>query len=205
MSPDCLLTEAGSVSGVQVDDNPSRGTRGDVRVVANDNVHCQHVNSVFAWNGNGGFEFGYVVGYSNCAGYRNTFYSAPRPFWWAYNSQGGYVGCGVFTGRSLAQAQFDTFRASDTNGNGEWGSWINGIELQPGGILLDFSTAANGFGMERGNGGDEGYSRFEDLSEYHVSNGWTHWDDLRLNGPTGDSDPDYNLNEINNFTATIDD
>jgi hypothetical protein len=167
-------------------------------VIVNDDVHCQHISSIYVRNGFGGFEFGYVVGYSNCPGYRGTFYVNPKPFFWAVDSGGGFAGCRVWTGRSLDQGTFQDFRSSDINADYYWGSWLNGEELQPNGVLMDFSRGKNGFGMERGNPGDDGYSRFNELNEYHDGNGWTRFDDLRL---LVDNDPKYMLDVINDYTA----
>ena len=66
--------------------------------------------------------------------------------------------------------------------------------------MLDFNTAVNGFSMERATSSDSGYAIFDDLSEYHEANHWSHWDNMSHNG---DSDPDYNLHIINAYTAEI--
>lgn len=44
--------------------------------------------------------------------------------------------------------------------------------------------------MERGDDADSGYTRFRNLDEYHVGNGWTVWNDLTR---AIDVDPDYRL------------
>lgn len=197
---ECLTPEAGAVSAKQVDSYTwtSRGTRSDVRVINGDGVDCQHISSVFAWNGVGGFEFGYVIGFSNCPGHTGQFFNNPKKMFWAFNSQGSFVGCRVWENDSLPEETFQNFRGSDINANGEWGSWYNGNELQPNGVLLDFSSAMNGWGMERGDRTDDGYARFNELSEYHDNGGWSRWDDQRLNA---DSDPDYDYDEINDYTG----
>jgi hypothetical protein len=173
------------------------------RVIATSDVHCQHISSIHVWNGTGGIEFGYVIGYSNCPGYTGTYYHDPKPFYFAFNSSGFFVGCRVWTGRSLEQASLQTFRVSDTNGNYHWGSWLDGEELQPDGVMLDFNQGKNGLGMERGNPGDDGFSRFEKVSEYHPNSpgdGWSRLDDLRL---LRDTDPKYKFDVVNEYTGRM--
>ena len=197
----CLNPEYGAVSAKQVDAYTftSRGTRSDVRVIDGAGVDCQHISSIFAWNGSGGFEVGYVIGYSNCPGHTGQFFVNPKKMYWAFNSQGTFVGCNVWEGASLPEATFQTFQGSDSNANGYWGFWYNGTNLQPNGVLLDFNSAMNGWGMERGDSSDDGYARFNELSEYHDNTpGWSRWDDQRLNS---DSDPVLDYNEINNYTG----
>ena len=46
-------------------------------------------------------------------------------------------------------------------------------------------------GMERGNPNDSGRTVFQNMDEYHDSNGWTQWNDLRL---SKDRDLEYRLN-----------
>jgi hypothetical protein len=199
-SSTCLDSEEGAIAAHQIDSYTwtSRGTQSNSWVILNDDVHCQHISSIYVWNGSGGFEFGYVIGYSNCPGYRGTFYQNPKPFYWAVDSGGGHISCRVWTGRNLPQATYEVFRASDTNANYYWGPWLNGEELLPSGVLTDFRSGKNGFGMERGNPGDNGYSRFNELNEYHDSNGWSRFDDLRL---MVDNDPKYKYDEINSYTG----
>jgi hypothetical protein len=198
----CLNTEEGAISGKQVDSYSwtSRGTRADVRVVGNSDVVCQHISSLFVWNGNGGAEFGYVIGYSNCAGYTGTFRSNAKPFIYVRTASGTQHGCKVFTGRNLPQQTYQSMRISDKNADYRWGPWLNGEELLPGsqGYVLDFNQGMNGFGMERGNPPDPGYSRNNNLEEYHDGNGWSPWDDLRKNSA---SDPDYKFKEWNTTTG----
>lgn len=198
----CLSTEAGAISGRQVDGytHSSRGTRADVRVIVNDDVVCQHISSLFVWSGRGGAEFGYVLGYSNCSGYTGTFYTNAKPFIYVRTAAGTQQGCKVFTGRNLTQGSYQTMRISDINADYRWGPWLNGEELLPGtaGYLLDFNEGMNGFGMERGNAPDPGYSRNNDLEEYHDGNNWSLWDDVRLNGA---NDPDYKFMEWDTHTG----
>lgn len=200
-APGCLTPEAGAISAKQVDNYTwtSHGTRSEVRVINGAGVDCQHISSIFTWNGAGGFEFGYVIGYSNCPGHTGQYFTNPKKMFWAFTSQGSFVACNVWEGASLPEATFQTFQGSDTNANGYWGSWYNGNELQPNGVLLDFNSGMNGWGMERGDASDDGYARFNELSEYHDNTpGWSRWDDQRLNN---DVDPDWHYDEINDYTG----
>jgi hypothetical protein len=195
-NPDCTATEAGTISGKQVDGYTytSRGTRADVRVTDSVGIGCQHVSPIFLWNGNGGVEFGWLVGYSNCTGYKGVFYTKPKPFFWVRDSTGTLQWCKVWTGTNLPTQAYQSMRVSDVNADYVWGPWLNGQELLPGsqGVLLDFSQGSNGFGMERGDSGDNGYTRNNALSEYHDNGGWSPWDDVR---PLSDNDLLYRFQE----------
>lgn len=192
--PTCTNTEAGAISGRQVDDytRTSGGTRADVRVIVNDDVVCQHVSSLFVWNGLGGAEFGYVIGFSNCTGYTGSFYENAKPFFFVRTAPGTQEGCKLFGGINLPQGTYQSMQTSDQNGDKRWGPWLNGEQLLPGdqGYVLDFNQGMNGFGMERGNGPDPGYSRNNNLEEFHNSNTWTLWDNISQNA---NSDPRYVL------------
>jgi len=191
----------GTVGMTQVDAAAvtSRGTRSSVRVISPSTTDCQHVASVYIDNGRGGFEFGYVIGYSQCPGYTNHFYIHPHRFWWAYKSNGALVGCRVFAG-NLPEASYQTFRASDTDADYYWGAWYNGSNLTPNGVPLDFHEGVNVAAMERATSSDPGYARFNAMSEYHDGNAWSVWDDL---SSAGDNDPDYHLRKINPHTGVI--
>jgi len=196
VGPTCLNGgDYGALSMEQVDGYTfdSRGTRSHVAVIKPDNVHCQHVSSTYVWNGSGSFEFGYLIGYSNCPGFQGHYYVHPHRFWWAMYSTGAFRGCGVFSG-SVPEGTYQTFRGSDENGNYYWGAWYNGTNLQPSGVKLDFNQGMNGAGMERALSSDSGYSRFNQLSEYHDGNGWSYFDDLRVGV---NRDPSYHFHEVN--------
>jgi hypothetical protein len=199
---ECLGTEAGAVSAKQVDGYTltGHGTRSDVRIINGNGVDCQHVSSIYTWNGSGGFEVGYLIGFSNCPGHTGRYFTHPKKFYWAVSSQGTFEGCNVWEGTSLPEDTFQTFRGSDINANKRWGFYYNGTELQPDGIALDFSSGVNGWGMERGDRTDDGYARFNELSEYHTNTpgGWSHWDDQRL---IVDRDPDFDYSEIDDYTG----
>ena len=165
------------------------GNRGKLLVPEGD-AQCQRINSLYVQTTQGGyFEFGWVIGWSNCAGFRNQFYHEATPFaWWTNNS--GATGCRVFENRNPDGDQYHNFRVSDLNSNTYWGSWLNGSELQPSGVNLDFSQGLGAVGMERGDAGDNGYTRFLNLTEYHDGNQWSQWDNLVQNV---DTDPGYRL------------
>ncbi|GAB3853519.1 hypothetical protein GCM10028801_06290 [Nocardioides maradonensis] len=194
--------DAGAISGAQVDGGPTytaSGTRADVWVVPVSSVDCQHIQSLFTWssNGLGGFEAGYLIGYSNCQGYTGHFYSTPHLFYWAYRSDHVLSGCAVLDA-TVDSGTSPTIRGSDTDRNGYWSAFLNGNNLMPNGIPLDFTQGANGWGMERGATTDNGYSHFNNLSEYHANTGWSTWDEMQRNA---DSDPGWHYVEVNSYTG----
>jgi hypothetical protein len=191
----CLNTEAGRINAVQRDSYTykARGTRASVGIIAPSGVSCQHIGSVFVFAGSGFFEFGYVIGYSNCSGHRGKFFKEPTLFWWAVNSRGQYVGCNVWETLHPLPGTMREFRASDLDANRYWGAWYIGKELMPSGVKLDFTEGANAAGMERGDANDNGYQRFESLSEWHPGSPgdhWSGWDNITQNR---DIDPSYRL------------
>ncbi|MFT4080993.1 MAG: hypothetical protein QM638_00255 [Nocardioides sp.] len=217
--PFCALSSASAEQGVacvndgdygqnvgveqpnQTYSDDSRGTRSQVWVAAG--AACQRISSVYVRSSNltGSFEFGYLIGYSNCSPYRNHFYTEPTLFFWAINSDGSLVSCGVFSDRHPTSKQYDAFRVSDTNGNTYWGSYFNGNELQSSGVDMNFSKGYNWVATERGAAADDGYTRFNNLAEYHDSNGWTSWDNA-----VGryDTDPDYDVSTPDANTVIVD-
>lgn len=169
--------------------NNSRGTISSM-LVASGPTPCQRISSIYVQTAQGGsFEFGWVIGYSNCT---DRTYSAPTMFCWARNNDGSRR-CGVWGARPLAQGQWDTFRVSDTDANTYWGSYINGESLQPAGVNMDFSQGYSITAMERGASTDSGRARWHNLSEYHDGNGWSSWDNAALGR---DADPDYFLQRL---------
>lgn len=165
------------------------GNRGSL-LVPNRNAACQQINSVYVQTLQGGsFEFGWIIGWSNCAGYRTQFYHEPTAFaWWTNNN--GTGSCRVFETRTPSAGNYHQFRASDVDNNSYWGAWLNGVELQPNGVNMDFTQGLGAIGMERGDDADSGYTSFRNMQENHDSNGWTAWNNLSLNR---DLDPDYRL------------
>ena len=190
----------GAINSAQFSDNEAknRGTSATVSVVAPSKVSCQHITSVYGLHGQGFFEFGYLIGFTNCNG--NThYYTKPVGFWTAVNSNGVWVGCGVFGGKTRPPASSNhAFRASDINRNYYWGAWYDGHEWQPNGVLMDFNSSRNAVSMERATSSDTGYAKFTDMSEYHDVNGWTHWDNI---GTGTDADPTYSPHYPNHHQA----
>jgi hypothetical protein len=162
---------------------------------------CQRVSSIYIFSPSlaGWFEFGYLVGYSNCAGYTDFFYENPTLFYWS-RTNSGTTRCRVWENRHPVSGQYDAFRASDINSNTYWGSYLNGEERQPDGVNMDFARGWNYLGMERGHRDDGGFARFNELQEYHDGNGWTRSDDL---SPCCETDPDYHLDVINDYTGRV--
>lgn len=161
------------------------GNRGDL-LVPETNTQCQRINSVYVQTVQGGsFEFGWVIGWSSCT---DEYYHEATAFaWWVQNT--GARGCRVFA-RKPTGGQHHNFRSSDLNSNSYWGGWLNGDELQPNGVNMDFTQGIGAIGMERGDDADSGYTHFRNMDENHDSNGWTQWNDL---SPNLDFDPDYRL------------
>ena len=89
------------------------------------------------------------------------------------NSTGQPAGCRVFASRQPS-AGTHTFRISDTNGNFYWGPWFDGEELEPSGVLLDFTTGASYVGMERGSAADSPNAEWWALGGWR-SGGWQQW------------------------------
>jgi hypothetical protein len=173
-----------------------RGTRASVRI-GNGPTPCQRISSIYVQSPTGGglFEFGWVIGYSNCS---NQTYSHPHLFYWSIQRSTGASQCRVWTSPTPTEAQYDTLQVSDTNANSYWGSYFNGGNLQPNGINMDFARGWSTVAMERGGTNDDGYARWNELSEYHDGNGWSYWD----NGTqVVDNDPAYHLEMLNVHSA----
>lgn len=192
-APECLTPgDYGQIGTAEDLDNPTsddaRGTIAEVWVSGG--AACQRISSIYvkspSWNGS--FEFGWVLGYSGCNG---QTYSAPRLFWWATQATSAVTSCGVWANSNLPeQSQSDIFRVSDTNANTFWGSYFNGVSLQPNGVDMDFARGWSTAAMERGSATDGGFAQWDSLREYHDANGWTNWDDANQ---WVDHDPDYHF------------
>lgn len=100
-------------------------------------------------------------------------YSRPTLFRWAELSTGAVVGCRVFTNRQPASG-WHTFRLSDANQNSYWGPYFNGVELEPNGVLLDFTAGTSYVNMERGNANDPGTAEWTALGVYR-NGGFVPW------------------------------
>jgi hypothetical protein len=67
---------------------------------------------------------------------------------------------------------------------------------------MDFSRGFNQVAMERGHHDDICTSYFNELNEYHDSNGWTRWDGL-TSSAAADQDPACHFSKVNNYTGRI--
>lgn len=152
----------------------SSGTRSDL-YVPNGGVNCQHIASIYAGKGSGGAEFGWIRGWSSCeyAGADDQKYTEPTLHAWYFMSTGQKVKCKVYENRQPS-AGFHTFRMSDSNMNGYWGPWIDGTELDPSGVALDFTQGTSWVAMERGNANDPGTAHWTQLKRYAGGN-WYPW------------------------------
>lgn len=177
----------------------NRGTAADVRVISNSLVSCQHVASIYAravLPGQGGIEFAYVIGYSNCSTMNGIYYTTPKLFWWAYFNDGRFAGCGALG--QTADASTQKFSVADTNDNGYWNAFLNNNSL---GLskLLDFHVTDNWWSIERATSADSGYARFDNLSEFHTgTNGWSLWDSQFCGGGPN---PGYSCSHPNPWTG----
>ena len=117
------------------------------QILAVQDVECQRISTIYVASptGNGFFEFGYVLGWSTCDW---SLHSTPTVFS-AWKANNGSSACTMFNYNPIVQ-QWDTYRASDVNGNTYWGGYFNGIELQPQGVNLDFNQGSGGINVERG-------------------------------------------------------
>lgn len=182
------------------DINNSRATRSDVHV--SDVAFCQRISSVYVFSVNGGsFEYGYVIGWSFCPGEGYDHHQNPTEFWWSVTDNGN-TDCHIWDQRHPNSGQSDNFRVSDINANSYWGSYFNGNELQPSGVNMDFSHGISFIGAERGHSNDNGFARFDDLTEWHTSDEWSHWDHLdRYDAHP--NDPDYHLDILTNHSGRV--
>jgi hypothetical protein len=199
--PACVANgDAGQIAAIE---DPSDSTSDDIRgtrssVYVGDNpTSCQRISSIYVKSPsfNGSFEFGWVMGYSNCTG--NT-YVHPHSFYWAVQASTGAITCGVWTSHLPTEDAYSTFRASDIDANTYWGSYFNGTSLQPNGVNMDFARGHSVTGMERGATADSGFARWNNLEEYHDANGWTNWDNA---SQWVDRDPAYHFHRIDAHTA----
>lgn len=182
MPSSCLSGgDYGDISGIRTAATThNHGTSSSVYVQSSSAVVCQRISSIFAWHGSGGFEFGYVVGYSNCSGYTGTFYSTPTAFRWAVDSNGAFVSCKVMTTIHPATGTYPTFKVEDTNANKVWAPWLGSDELST--ATLNFSNAdAGGWGLERAEPGDSFSSEYDNLKYYSDSTGWTSFNTVHAN------------------------
>ncbi len=199
--PPCVADgDYGTITSVEDIGGPaSTSARGTISrmAVGSAPTNCQHISSIYVGSatGAGGFEAGWVIGYSNCT---DQTYTTPRLFWWAERANGSHL-CNVLG--VLAEGQFDTFRVSDINADTQWGAELNDSSMNPGFVDLDFAQGRSYAAMERGASADNGGARWYDLSEYHDANGWTNWDNA-MNGY--DSDPGYRHLRVNaNNTRSV--
>lgn len=198
-TPKCARDDFGQVGAIEAPGKRSsrtiRGTRSKVWIPPK-KTRCQRVGSVYVYSRSrsGLFEFGYLIGYSNCS--RRT-YHRPRVFYFASTTTGG-TSCYVF-GRKVRPRQFDTLAASDKNGNSVWGGYFNGHQLQPKGERLNFSRGWSVVAVERATRRDNGKARFHKIREYRKGR-WSNWDRLtRVNR----TDPDFKMKRINNHTGHV--
>lgn len=200
----CLNPEYGNLLSVEdvyaTQSDDSRGTRSNVWIV--DGAQCQRISSIYIQPpAGGGYEFGYLVGYSSCAGYTGKFYSEPVLFFTSFTSN-GQKQCAVWQHRDVVPGQYDYLRASDVDGNTYWGGYFNGFEMQPNGVNLDFAKGFNYAGAEQGDANDNGFARFNDLDEYHDGNGWSNWDDFQVDS-FASSNPGWRWNRLTDNSASI--
>lgn len=171
------------VSTPQFDD--SRATASDMWVNGVPKA-CQWVSSIYVLSNQGGFEFGYVMGDMYCHG-THFFLTHPTLFYYAKYASGSLAGCGTLPG-TVTSGNFYKFRASDLDANYQWGGWLNGAELQPAGVGLDFNHGASYVARERRAGDPSGYAQWKNLQEWHAANHWSYWDDADC---LSEDDPTY--------------
>lgn len=197
--PSCLgASDRGSVAAIEdYQGGPvwdkARGTRGDVLIPGSE-TFCQKISSIYVIQGHGGFETGFVEGYSNCTGFTGTWFSQPVPFYWAFDADGVYVGCYLFTSVGLNGGGTDNFRGSDIDQDTYWASFVNGNQLFAG-ASLDFEHGFNQIAEERAKVNDLCLSKFTNMDEYHPTGNWNDFDNLTL-PPGGDQDPDCHFHRI---------
>jgi hypothetical protein len=198
--PGCVANgDYGTIAGVEdPSDSTSddiRGTRSDVQTPAGP-TSCQRISSVYVQTAaGGGFEFGWVIGYSNCSG---STYAHPHLFYWGQYANGTHT-CGMLS-PVPSEGTTHSMRVSDTDGNTYWGAYYQGTQLQPNGVNMDFAKGFSIVAMERGGSNDSGAARWNNLEEYHDGNAWTNWDNAS-NG--GDYDPAYHFNRVNAYTVAV--
>lgn len=202
-APRCIQNgDEGAIATVEdlggsASDN-SRATRSKM-FVGRGPTPCQRITSLYVYSPtfNGGFEFGWVIGYSNCSG---VTYRRPTLFYWAYLNTGERKGCHVWGGRHPKGGRYYRFRVSDINANTYWGSYYRGNALQPHGVNMDFARGWSGAAMERGGRRDHGQTRWNLLNEYHDGNRWSRWDDADL---AADRDPRYRWRRISAYSVRV--
>lgn len=191
----------GQVEGIESDGASAdqlRGVRSDVWVV--NGAACQRISSVIILSPsfNGHFEFGYFRGWiQGCEG--TAHFDRPTVFA-HWNPNTGSTGCRVFEAQHPSDNQTHLFRASDVNADRLWGGWLDGDELQPNGVELDFTRGWGVINTERGHPNDSGSAEFSNIEEYHDSNGWTYTNGLQ---PYYDRDPDYHLRVVNSHHGEV--
>lgn len=172
------------------------GVRADVLVGA-DAVPCGRINSVYVAspNFNNLMEFGWAKGWLSCHGNPGSYtqYGNAIPF--AVGVEPGPNGdhCRHFSGVHPSPGNFHTFRASDSDENSFWGSWLDGNEMQPDGWSLQFTQGVGGINAERQNPQDNGFAHFDQIEE-NINGTWSITNDL---GDRYDTDPDYHFNYVN--------
>jgi hypothetical protein len=203
--PACIANgDYGQVAGIEdpnssVSDD-SRGTFSANHIAAGP-TNCQRISSIYVFSPDfsGDFEFGWVLGWSNCS---QTSYVHPHLFYWAH-TQSGTSTCKVWSSPTPTEGNDDAMRVSDTNANTYWGSYFLGNALQPNGVNMDFSRGWSIVGMERGASSDSGYAKWSELQEYHDGNGWSYWD-VPTAWSVNPRDPNYSFIKIDYRTAKSD-
>lgn len=204
----CLSPEAGALAAYETGSANAQdniATRADMWIPGGP-TDCQRISSIYVLRqfSSGqvvGAEFGVVVGWSSCTsnGYDDQKYGKPRLFYTIFNTNGEKL-CKVYTARDITAETFTVTRISDGNQNGYWGPFFNGNELEPQGVYGGFSSGYSQVGMERGDPGDNGYARWNNLEEF--TNGqWSQWDDVTRG--VNNFDAKYFVEIINNSTVRI--
>lgn len=170
----------------------SRGVRS--KMYAGGTATCQRISSIYiqAPNQNGFVEFGWVLGWSNCS---STTNAVPRLFYWVRNQHTGVEHCGVLSGTNPTPGTSAIYRIEDTDANTQWKALYNGAGVQSG-IDVDFARGWPLVAMERGASSESGYALWDELFEFHDSNGWTQWDHPSV---FVDSDPTYEYTQYSPY------
>lgn len=153
------------------------GTRSDM-FVPGQGVTCQHISSIYIGYLNGGAEFGWIRGWSNCDvnGADQQKYQAPTLFAWYVLTTGSRKTCKVYSNRTPSTGNYHTFRMDDNALNARFGPWIDGTQLESPGVTLDFTTGHSWVAMERGEAADPGIAHWKALEKY-AGGSWYSWSD----------------------------
>jgi hypothetical protein len=175
----------------------SRATRSDVWI-ADDGANCQRISSIYvvSLNGVSTFEFGYVVGWSNCDDY---FHPLPTLFYWSQVTATTYS-CGTYPTHPTG-GQYDQFTAAGLAGGATFRGYYEGTDYT-GGIPTTFAEGADWIGQERSFSSDACYARFGNLEEWHSTFGWSAFDKLQPL-PVSYDDPICDLDLIDADTGEV--